>query len=201
MCNVLNDLVPIVAILAVFGTPAAVIIVIAVLRYRQKIMLINRGCAPMIDFSAPYGQAPLLWGTVLTAVSVVGLVIGYVRYDTDFTALAALALAAGLALLAYWFVSAPQRRRERDLYERTATAKGVFCPIIPTGAPLLWGMILTAVSAVGIVISLVRYEYDWTNAAFLTLTAGVTLLAYWVITIPQRRRALALFEQKCGEAR
>ena len=201
MNHVLNEIVPIVAILTTFGVPAAVIIVIAVLRYRQKMMLISRGCSPSIDFAVPCSNKPLLWGMVITAVSVVGIAIASVKNNPESATLGILALTVGLALLAYWFVTAPQRRRESELFERKNGASGFFCPAITSGAPLLWGMVISAVSVAGIIISLVRYEYDWTNAAFLTLTAGTALLAYWFVTAPQRKRAISIFEQKCGEAR
>ena len=201
MNQILNEIVPIVAILVTFGVPAAVIIVIAVLRYRQKMLLISRGCVPEIDFPTPGSHKPLLWGMVFTAVSAVGVITAYVQHDTEFATLTILGLATGLALLAYWFLTAPQRKRESELYEQQYAARGIVCPVLSGGAPLLWGMVFTAVSVVGIIISLVRYEYDWTNAAFLTLTAGVALLAYWLVTAPQRKRAVTLFEQKCGEAR
>jgi hypothetical protein len=199
MYHIFDQIVPIVGILTTFGVPAAVIIVIAVLRYRQKMMLITRGCGPVIDYPAVCGQTPLLWGMILTSVSAVALGTGIVRTDTDFTTMGILGLAGGLALLAYWFLTSPQRKRETELYERNYGANGVICPIITSGASLLWGMVFTAVSVTGIIISLVRYEYDWTNVAFLTLTAGVAMLAHWFVTGPQRKRAFTLFEQKCGQ--
>ncbi len=138
MNHFLNDLVPIVAILAVFGIPAAVIIVIAVLRHRQKMLIIGRGCGSPDDFPAPYCQTPLLWGMVITAVSVAGVISASVQREPDFAVVSILALASGLALLLYWLISAPQRRREKDLYERKFPTGGVPCPMIHTGAPLLW---------------------------------------------------------------
>ena len=201
MNHIFSEIVPIVAILATFGIPAAVIIVISVLRYRQKMMLITRGCFQPMDFPGSFSQGPLLWGMVLSSMSAAGLIISAIQKDADFATLDILLLTIGLALLAYWFITAPQRNRERELCERKYGVNGVICPVLNTRAPLLWGMVLTAVSAAGIVISLVRYEYDWANMAVLPLSAGVVLLAYWFVTAPQRKRAMTIFEEKCGAAR
>lgn len=201
MNHIFSEIVPIVAILTVFGVPAAVIIVIAVLQYRQKMMLITKGCNPAIDYHAASGGTPLLWGLILTSVGAVAIISAVVQSDTDFATLGMLSLSGGLALLAYWFLTASERKRERELYERTYGVNGILCPIISSGTPLLWGMVFTAVSAVGLVLSLVRYEYDWANVSYLTLTAGISMLAYWFVTGPQRKRAFTLFEQKCGETR
>ncbi len=68
----MNDLVPIVAILSLFGIPAAVIIVWNVLKHREKMELLKGGFTSGIAYPGYPGRAPLLWGMILTLVSSAG---------------------------------------------------------------------------------------------------------------------------------
>lgn len=118
MCDFFGSLIPIVAITTVFGVPAAIIITLSVLKYRQKMQLIRSGMAPAGDLPGYPGRSPLLWGTVLTGVSAVGVVLALVNAERDLLNLSILILATGLSLLAYWKVSTPHRQRDIEFFER-----------------------------------------------------------------------------------
>ncbi|MHB9029567.1 MAG: hypothetical protein ACYC9O_12425 [Candidatus Latescibacterota bacterium] len=114
----MGELIPIVAILTVFGVPAAVIIVWNVLKHREKMGIMKNGFAPGVEYPGYPGRGTLLWGMIITAVSAVGIVLALVQYDHDWANLHALTLAVGIALLAYWKVTAPYRKQDMEFYER-----------------------------------------------------------------------------------
>ncbi len=114
----LGDMIPIVAIVTVFGVPATVIIVIAALSYRRKVHAIKNGFGPVSDLPGYPGRGSLLWGMLLTGVSAVGVVLALVNDEPEFLNFCILALATGLSLLGYWKVSSPHRERDLAFFER-----------------------------------------------------------------------------------
>jgi hypothetical protein len=114
----MGELIPIIAILTVFGVPAAIIIVWNVLKHRERMGIMKNGFAPGIEYPGYPGRAPLLWGMILTAVSTVGIVLALIQYDYHWANLNALILSVGIALLIYWKVTAPHRKQDMEFYER-----------------------------------------------------------------------------------
>jgi hypothetical protein len=118
MHELLNSLVPLVAIITVFGVPAAVIIVWNVLKHREKIVLMKNGFAPGVAYPGYPGRAPLLWGILITAVSAVWVILALIQYEYHSVNTGFLTLAFGIALLVYWKITAPHRQRDMEFYER-----------------------------------------------------------------------------------
>ncbi len=110
-------MVPIIAILTTFGVPCAIIITIAVLRHRQKMELVRQGINPNTAVPSYPGNKPLLWGLILIGLGVAGIVTSIYDSDHDFMRFGILSLGAGIALLVYWKVSEPDRKRAMRLYE------------------------------------------------------------------------------------
>jgi len=116
--DVMNDLVPIVAILSVFGIPAAIIIVLYVLNHREKMGLIKSGFPSGVAYPGYPGRGSLLWGMIFTVVSAVSVILALIQNEYHCANLSAHTLALGVALLAYWKITAPHRQRDMEFYER-----------------------------------------------------------------------------------
>lgn len=114
----MGDLIPIVAILTVFGAPAAIIIVWNVLKHRERMGVLQHGFAPGLTYPGYPGRGALLWGMILTAVSIVGIVLALIQNDYHWANLNALILSVGIALLVYWKITASYRKQDMEFYER-----------------------------------------------------------------------------------
>ena len=118
----IGQLVPIISIIMAFGTPAAVIIVFAVLRHRQRIELIRQGINPDQGIPQYPKQKPLLWGVLLLGLGIAGIASSVWRGDAGLTRFGFLFIGAGIALLVYWRLTAPDRERARRLFEERYAA-------------------------------------------------------------------------------
>lgn len=117
-----SEFVKIIAILAVFGFPAAVIIVFAVLRHRQRIELIRQGINPDQGIPQYPKQKPLFWGVLLLGLGIAGIASSVWRGDEDLMRFGFLFIGASIALLVYWRLTAPDRERARRLFEERYAA-------------------------------------------------------------------------------
>jgi hypothetical protein len=113
-----SDLIPILSIILTFGVPATIIIVIARMRHQQKMELIRRGMNPnILEFVYP-GKSSLFWGILLTGLGLTGCVAAIVIEEPFLGNTSLLILAAGIAFLIYWKLTASERDREKALHER-----------------------------------------------------------------------------------
>ena len=122
MENFIGNLVPIFGIIFGLGVPAAVIIIIAVLRHRQRIEFIRQGINPDQGIPQYPKQKPLLWGVLLLGLGIAGIASSVWRGDADLTRFGFLFIGAGIALLVYWRLTAPDRERARRLFEERYAA-------------------------------------------------------------------------------
>jgi hypothetical protein len=117
------DMIPIVAIVFTFCVPAVVIIVIAVLRNRQRLELIRQGINPDEGVFPGYPkQRPLLWGLVLSGLGVAGIVQVFWSGDNDLMTLGLFFIGAGLAMLLYWRLTKADREHAKKMYEERFAA-------------------------------------------------------------------------------
>ena len=80
-----NILVPVVAILFTFGAPALVIIILASLRHRQRIAMIQNGINPdALTISYP-GKKSLFWGLLFVGLGLGSIIYGLTEQDHDIT--------------------------------------------------------------------------------------------------------------------
>jgi hypothetical protein len=124
-----GELIPIIAILMAFGAPAAVIIILAVLKHRQKMELARQGINPNASGPGYPGKGPLLWGMILSGLGIASIASSLYDTDHDLMRFGFLFLGAGVALLVYWFVSAPERKRAIQLYEEKLMAEQDYVPM------------------------------------------------------------------------
>ena len=116
-----NELIPIMSIILAFGVPAAIIIVVARMRHQQKMELIRRGMNPnILEIVYPRKKA-LFWGILLTGLGIAGCVGAVVMEAPPLGNTSLLVLAAGIAVLIYWKLTAREREREKMLYEKFFT--------------------------------------------------------------------------------
>jgi hypothetical protein len=111
-------MVPIIAVLVTFGAPAAVIIIMAILKHRQKMEMVRQGINPNADIPAYPGKGPLLWGMILTGLGVALIASALYESKHDHMRFGFLFLGAGIGLLLYWKISVPERNRAIQLYEK-----------------------------------------------------------------------------------
>jgi hypothetical protein len=123
-----GELIPIIAILTVFGAPAAVIITIAILKHRQKMEMVRQGINPNVDTPSYPGKGPLLWGMILTGIGIASIASAFFDTDHDLMRFGFLFLGAGIALLVYWFLTAPERNRAIQIYEERMRAEREYSP-------------------------------------------------------------------------
>ena len=99
----MKELVPI----ALFSLIAAVIIVVSILRHRERLEMISRGMQP-VAVPKRTGNGSLFWGLLAVGIGL-ALVIGYAisgsYADKDTLTAAPIFLLGGVALLAYWKIS------------------------------------------------------------------------------------------------
>jgi hypothetical protein len=122
MENFMGDLIPILAIIFSFAIPGTVIIIIAVLRHRQRIEFIRQGINPDQGIPQYPKQKPLLWGVLLLGLGIAGIASSIWRGDAGLTRFGFLFSGAGIALLVYWRLTAPDRERARRLFEERYAA-------------------------------------------------------------------------------
>ncbi|MDP2982513.1 MAG: hypothetical protein Q8O92_04190 [Candidatus Latescibacter sp.] len=116
-----NELIPILSIILAFGVPATIIILVARMRHQQKLELIRRGMNPnILELNYP-GKRALFWGILLTALGIAGCVGAVVLEAPPLGNTSLLVLAAGIAVLIYWKLTAREREREKKLYEKFFT--------------------------------------------------------------------------------
>lgn len=123
MGHFINSLVPIVAIIVMFGIPATIIVMIARMWHQQKIELIRRGMNPNIHALIYPGKRSLFWGIMLTAMGITGCVAAVVIEAPPLGNTSLMVLAAGIAVLIYYKATAHDREREKMLYEKMFTNK------------------------------------------------------------------------------
>ncbi|MFA6472120.1 MAG: DUF6249 domain-containing protein [Candidatus Latescibacterota bacterium] len=116
-------LIPIFGIVIGIGGPVVVIIVLARYWHMRKMEMIRRGTNHTIYTPVYPGAKSLLWGLLLSFLGIAALISTYFHSDTDFLNFGLLILGAGLALLVYWKLTAPERERMRRLIEERFPAK------------------------------------------------------------------------------
>lgn len=128
-------MVPILGIIFVFGAPAVVIIVLAKLWHERRMEMIRQGINPSmrtaINNAPAYpGEKSLLWGLIMAFLGVAAIISTSINShsDPDFMNLGLLSLGAGLALLVYWKLTAPERERARRLFEDKLKAETASSP-------------------------------------------------------------------------
>jgi hypothetical protein len=101
---------------------AAVIVYIVVsTRHKERMELIHRGINPNRPETPSTGTKSLLWGMIFAALGLAGIiyfiVLGRIE-DSDMLFFAIAGFVAGGALLLYHKLTAPQRERAMNLYEK-----------------------------------------------------------------------------------
>jgi hypothetical protein len=131
MDSFLGHLVPIFGIVFAFGAPTAVIIVIAILRHRQRMELIRQGINPDQGILPGYPkQKSLLWGLLLLGIGIAAIASVIWSGDHNLMTFGIIFTGAGIASLVYWKLTAPERERARKLFEERYAA-GEFEPQPP----------------------------------------------------------------------
>lgn len=120
--SLIGELVPILGIIAVFGVPAAVIIVFAILRHRQRMELIRQGINPDTGIPPYPGQRALLFGMLLSLIGLAIIINGILNGDSNFLRSGLPITGAGIAILLYWKLTAPDRERIKRLFEERYAA-------------------------------------------------------------------------------
>ena len=118
MDDFLGPMIPIVAILSTFGIPAIIIIVLAKLRHDQRMALIRQGINPDAAIPAYPGKKGLFWGLLLSGLGIAFITVSVVSGHDNMMTPGIILLGAGIAILAYWKLTAPDRERQRKLYEQ-----------------------------------------------------------------------------------
>jgi hypothetical protein len=113
----MSDLVPILGVVFGLGAPALVIIMISKLRHEQQMEMIKKGINPNLSMQNYPGQRNLLRGLILTALGLGAVISTIINSNTTLMHFGIIFLAAGIAFLVYWKVTAADRERERNLYE------------------------------------------------------------------------------------
>lgn len=116
MEDFLGPMIPIVAILSTFGIPAIIIIVLAKLRHDQRMELIRQGINPDGGMPAYPGQKSLFWGLLFAGIGIAFIVGGF-SFEDHLRMPGIFFLSVGIAALVYWKLTAPDRERQRQLYE------------------------------------------------------------------------------------
>ncbi len=117
MEHILGHFVAIVAISCTFGIPAATIMVLARFRHRQRMELIRKGIYPVTAMPVYPGNKSLFLGFLFTGIGLAHIVAMLVTGEYHDMAGGIILLGAGIAFLAYWKLTAPDRERDRGIYE------------------------------------------------------------------------------------
>ncbi len=132
-----ESVVAIIALIMCFGAPAAVIITIAVLKHRQKMELARHGINPNAVIINYPGKGPLLWGMIFLGLGIAAVASALYDFDHDLMQVGFLFLGVGIALLIYWFLTVPERKRAMQLYEeRMLAERDDFIPNRQQGAAI-----------------------------------------------------------------
>ncbi|MHB9030178.1 MAG: DUF6249 domain-containing protein [Candidatus Latescibacterota bacterium] len=107
----------IITLLIAFGAPAAVIIVIARLRYAQKMELIRRGIVTQDTLPRFPGNKSLFWGIILIGLGIALIASTIVNPSHEYLRFGFMMVGIGASLLVYWKVTGPERKRLIQLYE------------------------------------------------------------------------------------
>ena len=125
----MGNLIPLFGIVFSLGAPTAVIIVIAILRHRQRIELIRQGINPDQGIQYPK-QKSLLWGLLLLGLGIAAIAQMIWSGNHDLMTFGFLFTGAGIAFLVYWKLTAPDRERAKKMFEERYAA-GEFEPQPP----------------------------------------------------------------------
>lgn len=126
----MGNLVPLFGIVFMFAAPTAVIIVIAILRHRQRMELIRQGINPDQGIPPYPKQKPLLWGLLFLGIGIAAIAQMIWSGNHDLMTFGFLFTGAGIAFLVYWKLTAPDRERARKMFEERYAA-GEFEPQPP----------------------------------------------------------------------
>jgi hypothetical protein len=118
----LSDLVPIVAILSTFGIPAVIIIIIAILRHRQRMELVKQGINPDAGLPPYPKQTGLFVGLLLLGLGIAMMALVITGSESHFMTPGLLLIGAGIAFLVYWKLTASDRERVKRLFEERLAA-------------------------------------------------------------------------------
>jgi hypothetical protein len=117
MDQVLGDLIPLVAIVCSFGIPAAVIIIIAILRHNQRMELVRQGINPDAGLPPYPKQTGLFAGLLLLGVGLAMIALVIMGSESHFITPGILLIGAGIAYLVYWKLTAADREKVKKLFE------------------------------------------------------------------------------------
>lgn len=114
----MHELTKIFAVLGVFFLPALVVVIIVILRHKQRMEMIRRGLDPDSNLPRYPGQGWLFKGVLLTGLGIaLTLCWLFQMQDDGLRLIAFCCLGAGIALLVYWKLTAPDREQQKRYYE------------------------------------------------------------------------------------
>ena len=118
----MEEFIGLMAVILIFGTPILIVFLIVRARHREKIALIKSGHYDQISIVKPpsTGNAALAWGMIFIALGLAGVTCSSMSGIGDdpediFWSLAV--FLCGGALILYWRITAPIRKKAMELFE------------------------------------------------------------------------------------
>lgn len=106
----------------IFGVPGAIVAYVIYTRHRERMEAIKRGVhAYRIPSPPRAGSLALAFGLLIAALGLALLLAGigiWDRVDHDLVTAGLILLFGGSALLLYWRITAEDRNKSRELYEK-----------------------------------------------------------------------------------
>ena len=117
-------MVPVLINLIVFGSVTAVVIVVAVTRYRVRKEMVIKGPVSLVETPAKTGSKTLLFGLFCIAIGLAVFITAFIHYyDRHIFAISLFWLFGGGAMLAYWKITSGDREQACNWYERILNKK------------------------------------------------------------------------------
>ena len=116
MEHIHGTLIPVMAIFCTFGIPTLVIIVLARFRHNQNMELIRQGINPDNTMPAYPGNKSLFFGFLFAGIGIAHIIAKLITGGSHDLAGGIVLLGAGIAFLAFWKLTAPDRDHQRRLY-------------------------------------------------------------------------------------
>ena len=107
--------------LGLFGMVTAVVIFIASRSHRERMELIKQGINPVQLTSPKTGNKSLLFGLICIAIGLallISVIVNLTHFDQATLTSALISLLGGVSLLVYWKLTAGDRERALQAYER-----------------------------------------------------------------------------------
>ncbi len=131
-----NILVPILVPLGLFGMITAIVIFIASRRHKERIELIKRGINPVQLNPHLKGNSALLLGLICIAFGLallISVIVDLKNFDQDMLTGGLISLLCGVSLIVYWKLTAGDRERAFQSYERYLTEEQSKNQMLNTG--------------------------------------------------------------------